>query len=155
MSQGAGEVGIRPAEHSDVPSLVALENASFPTDRLDRRAFRHAVRSPTILALVGSSADGEILGYVLVQIRRGSALGWLTSVAVAPKAHGEGLGRKLVEAAEAAAQDAGRTRIRLEVREDNVSARKLYERLGYNRTALTPDYYEDGAAAWRYDKVLA
>ncbi len=149
-----GDVEIRPARPEDVPSLLAIENASFPTDRLDRRALRHAVRSPTILAHVAVEPEGEVVGYVLVQIRRGSDMGWLTSVAVAPGQHGQGLGSRLVEAAEAATREAGRARIRLEVRADNAPARSLYERAGYARFDVIPDYYEDGGAAWRYEKAL-
>ena len=44
--------------------------------------------------------------------------------------------------------------MRLEVRADNAAARKLYESTGYARIAVLPDYYEDGAAAWRYEKAL-
>ena len=134
--------------------LLAIENASFPTDRLERRAFHHAVRSPTILAHVAVTPAGEVAGYVLVQIRRGSDLGWLTSVAVRPDAHGQGLGANLVHVAERATLKAGRTRIRLEVRADNSAAQKLYERAGYTRFEVIPDYYEDGGAAWRYEKAL-
>ncbi|MGA0596766.1 GNAT family N-acetyltransferase [Enterovirga sp. CN4-39] len=145
---------IRPALPDDLPGLVALENAAFSSDRLDRRALRHALRSPTILAHVAAGQNGDILGYVLVQIRRGSALGWLTSVAVAPDAHGLGLGRRLVRVAEEATRAAGRRRIRLEVRADNRPARELYESAGYARIAVVSDYYEDGEAAWRYEKTL-
>ncbi|MDB5560097.1 MAG: GCN5-related N-acetyltransferase [Enterovirga sp.] len=148
------EAEIRPAALEDLPALVAIENAAFATDRLDRRALRHAINSPTILARVAAAPDGAVVGYVLVQIRRGSDLGWLTSVAVMPGSHGGGLGRRLVEAAEAAAGEAGRTRIRLEVRADNAAARRLYESAGYDRIAVVPDYYEDGGAAWRYEKTL-
>ena len=135
-------------------ALLAIENAAFASDRLDRRALRHAVLSPTILALVAEPKGGDPSGYVLVQIRRGSTLGWLTSVAVAPQAHGQGIGRRLVEAAEAATREAGRERIRLEVRGDNVAAQALYERAGYRRLGEVPDYYEDGQAALRFEKVL-
>ena len=148
------QVEIRPARAEDVPQLLAIENASFPTDRLDRRAFSHAVRSPTILAQVAVAAAGEVVGYVLVQIRRGSDLGWLTSVAVLPDAHGQGVGSELVQAAEQSTREAGRARIRLEVRADNASAQKLYERAGYARFEVIPDYYEAGGAAWRYQKAL-
>jgi [ribosomal protein S18]-alanine N-acetyltransferase len=156
LSRTGGErpgVTLRPAEANDLDALLAIENASFPTDRLDKRALRHAIRSPTILAHV-AVLDAEVAGYVLVQIRRGSDLGWLTSVAVAPRAHGRGLGRLLVDAAETAAREAGRTRIKLEVRADNTPAHRLYERAGYARADTLPDYYEDGEAAWRFEKAL-
>ena len=89
-----------------------------------------------------------------MQVRRGSDLGWLTSVAVSPEARGKGLGRLLVARAEHATRDAGRARIRLEVRADNEAARVLYERAGYERFGTVPDYYEDGAAALRFEKRL-
>ncbi len=147
---------MRPARPEDVSELVEIENASFATDRLDRRALRYAIRSPTILARVAAEADsGEVVGYALLQIRRGSALGWLTSLAVRPDSQGGGLGRQLVEAAEGAAREAGRERIRLEVRADNAPAQRLYREAGYIRTDELPDYYEDGAAALRYEKTLA
>jgi len=154
-ARGGGKVEIRPARSEDVPELLSIENVSFPTDRLDRRAFNHAVRSPTILAQVAVAPEGKALGYVLVQIRRGSDLGWLTSVAVLPDAHGQGVGSELVQAAEQSTREAGRARIRLEVRADNASAQTLYERAGYARSEVIPDYYEDGSAAWRYEKALA
>jgi ribosomal protein S18 acetylase RimI-like enzyme len=149
-------VEVRPARPEDVSELVDIENASFATDRLDRRALRYAIRSPTILACVAAEPEnGKVLGYALVQIRRGSAFGWLTSLAVRPDSQGGGLGRQLIEAAERAAREAGRARIRLEVRADNAPARKLYEEAGYARGDELPDYYEDGAAALRYEKTLA
>lgn len=152
--RGSVGVAVRPAVPADVPALVALENAAFASDRLDRRALRHAVRSPTILALVAADPGGRVLGYCLVQIRRGSGLGWLTSVAVSGDARGRGVGRSLVEAAEGAARAAGRGRVRLEVRADNEAARTLYERAGYRLCGTEPDYYEDGAAALRFEKGL-
>lgn len=136
----------------DVPGLLAIENEAFPGDRLDRRAFRHAVQSPTILALTAADGQGRPLGYVLVQIRRGSGIGWLTSVAVARSALGGGLGRLLLGAAEKAAKEAGRDRVRLEVRADNPAAIQLYERTGYRPLGRMGDYYDDGEAALRFEK---
>ena len=49
---------------------------------------------------------------------------------------------------------AGCDRLRLEVRADNEAAIGLYERRGYARFAETPDYYEDGEAAFRFEKAL-
>lgn len=138
----------------DVDALVRLENEVFPTDRLDRRAFRHAVRSPTISTLVATS-DGAPLGYAMIHRRRGSGQARLTSIAVSPQASGTGLGKHLLAAAEADARTHGCTHLRLEVRADNAIAQTLYGGAGYRRFDTVEEYYEDGETAWRYAKELA
>ena len=40
------------------------------------------------------------------------------------------------------------------MRADNGAGIRLYERRGYVRFAVRPDYYEDGMEAWRYEKAL-
>jgi [ribosomal protein S18]-alanine N-acetyltransferase len=146
-------VTIRAAAPADVDFLLDIENAVFPTDRLDRRAFRHAIRSPTIICLV-AKRRAEVLGYVTVERRRTSSIGRLTSIAVAPRAAGARVGRRLLAAAEKAARAAALDRLRLEVRADNARARRLYEGTGYRMLETLDDYYEDGAAALRYEKAL-
>jgi len=44
--------------------------------------------------------------------------------------------------------------MRLESREDNVRALRLYESAGYARFARVEDYYADGAPAVRLEKPL-
>jgi ribosomal-protein-alanine N-acetyltransferase len=149
-----GSVTIRPAEPADIEPLLAIENAVFPTDRLDRRGFRHGIGSATIDTLVATDG-GAMLGYAMVHRRRNSDLGRLTSIAVADAAAGRGLGRQLLSAAEEAAKERGCRRLRLEVRADNRAAQRLYANAGYARFETVPDYYEDGEAAYRYEKRLA
>ena len=144
---------VRPARLDDLDGLLAIEGV-FPTDRLERRAFRHAVASPTIDLLVAGGAAGPI-GYAMVQRRKNATVGHLTSIAVQPGAAGRGLGKRLLEAAETAARRHGCTRLRLEVRPDNKAAQTLYEKAGYRRIATLANYYEDGTAAWRYEKGLS
>jgi len=78
----------------------------------------------------------------------------LASIAVAPNRGGLGLGGKLLDAAEETARGHGCERLRLEVRADNGAGIRLYERRGYTRFAVRPDYYEDGMEAWRYERRL-
>ena len=144
---------IRDAEIRDLDALVRLENEAFAGDQLDRRAFRHAVQSRTIDMLVAEEGNA-FLGYVQIQRRAGSGIARLTSVAVASAAVGGGIGKRLVEAAEAVARQQGCNRMRLEVRADNARARTLYERNGYTLFTTVPDYYEDGEAAFRFEKPL-
>lgn len=143
---------IRPARIGDVDGLLAIERV-FPTDRLGRRSFRHAVTSPTIDLLVAEDGAG-LIGYVMVQRRRNSSIGHLSSIAVKPGAAGKGLGKRLLAAAEAEAKARGCARLRLEVRPDNPAAQKLYDMQAYRRFETVADYYEDGEAAWRYEKEL-
>jgi [ribosomal protein S18]-alanine N-acetyltransferase len=143
---------VRAARPDDLEALLALE-AVFPTDRLDRRAFRRSLASPTIDVLVVES-DGRVAGYGMIHRRSGSAAARLTSIAVAPDAAGRGLGRQLLAAAEAAARTRGCSRMRLEVRADNGPAQRLYGRAGYRRVETVVDYYEDGETALRFEKGL-
>jgi [ribosomal protein S18]-alanine N-acetyltransferase len=146
-------VTVRPARLADLDALMALETAAFASDRAERRAIRHAITSPTISLLV--ALDGEALvGAATVERRRLSRGARLSSIAVAPSRGGTGLGRVLLEAAEAEARRHGCDRLRLEVREDNGPGLRLYERAGYARFETVPDYYEDGTTAWRYEKAL-
>jgi ribosomal-protein-alanine acetyltransferase len=154
MSPARRPARIRDAVPGDLDELVEIEDAVFPGDRLTRRNFRHAVASPSIIALVAADDDG-VGGYALVETRRGARVARLSSIAVAPGVAGTGLGGRLVEAAETAAASRGCNRLRLEVRADNLRAIALYERAGYQRTGRTRRYYEDGAAALRLEKSLA
>lgn len=144
---------LRPARASDVDALLAIENAAFSTDRLHRSSFRRLIERTTAETLV-AEVDGVIAGYAMVLFRTGSGVARLYSIASAPQFSGQGVGRRLLEAAEDAAFDHGRMLLRLEVREDNPRAIRIYEQSGYRRIGAEADYYEDGATAFRYEKVL-
>jgi [ribosomal protein S18]-alanine N-acetyltransferase len=145
---------LRRAGTSDLPGLLALEQASFSGDRLSARQYRHHLRHPRNRLLV-AERGGVLLGSALVFLRAGSDLARLYSIAVADAARGQGLGAALLAAAEAAARSAGARRMRLEVRADNPAALGLYQDRGYRVFAQRPGYYEDGCAALRLEKHLA
>lgn len=145
---------IAPARPSDLDALVALEEAAFPGDRMSRRALARNINSPSLCFLV--ARDGKaLIGHALVAFRSGSSLARLYSLAVLPGLTGQGLGRKLLAAAERQARQRGADRLRLEVRADNTAAIRLYDKTGYALFARVPDYYEDGQAALRYEKALS
>jgi ribosomal-protein-alanine N-acetyltransferase len=144
---------IRPATEADLDALVALERRAFTTDHLSPRQYRHHLHSPTAIVLAAVDGSG-LLGKAVVFLRKHSDIARLYSIAVADAARGRGLGEALLEAAERAARSRGCRRMRLEVRQDNSAAIRLYERLGYRRFAARQGYYEDGADAWRYEKKL-
>ena len=146
-------IHIRDAKVEDIDRLVAIEDKAFATDRISRRSFRRQIASPT-LALVVALFDRTVHGYVLVAFRKGVHHARIYSLAV-DRAHGRGLGRRLMAAAEALARTRGLATMRLEVNEANHRAIGIYERGGYVKIGRRDDYYEDGAAALLYEKRLA
>ncbi len=144
---------IRAATLSDVDRLLALETGSFGTDRLSSRSFRRLIRSATAACRVIREGV-EILGYSLLLFREGTGVARLYSIAIDARHRGRGLAAALLADAERVAGGRGRTRLSLEVRDDNGAAIRLYERLGYRLTGRTADYYADGASARRYEKRL-
>jgi ribosomal protein S18 acetylase RimI-like enzyme len=144
---------IRRASLADLDGLVALERRSFATDHISRRQYRHHITNPAASVFAAVDASG-LLGKIVVFFRKNTHVARLYSVAVADAARGRGVGEALLRAGEHAALARGCTRLRLEVRQDNAGAIRLYERLGYRRFGAYPDFYEDGADAWRYEKEL-
>jgi ribosomal protein S18 acetylase RimI-like enzyme len=145
---------IRSADITDLPALVALENACFETDRLSRRQFRYMLTKAQAATLVAEDA-GELLGYVLLLFSRGTSVVRLYSIAVAEQTRGRGVGHALVAGAEAAARENDRFYVRLEIRRDNLASQRLFEAAGYRRFGVLSDYYEDHMEALRYEKSLA
>jgi ribosomal protein S18 acetylase RimI-like enzyme len=76
--------------------------------------------------------NGCVIGTASVRRVHSSGRGWLVSnVAVHPEKQGRGIGRALLEASLEFAQDRGGTWVILQVRDDNVPARNLYESLDF------------------------
>ena len=67
---------------------------------------------------------------------------WVQTMAVAPAAQGQGLGGRLLQALLAEAERRGQRTVRLEVRADNASAQRLYERYGFVREGVRRGYYQ-------------
>ena len=144
---------IRPAQAEDLDRLLVLETRCFEHDRLSRRSFRHFLSSDTASCLV-AEREGEILGYVLVLFHGRTALARLYSMAVAPEHQSQGLGRVLLDAAEAVALDGGAAIMRLEVHPANFAAIALYRRAGYLEFGIYRGFYEDDSDALRMQHVL-
>ncbi len=78
--------------------------------------------------IVALSGD-DIVGYVNPVVDGTKA--WIGGLGVVPRMRNRGIGAKLMEAAEAYAEEEGVDEVLLEVIEGNLAAEKLYERLGY------------------------
>lgn len=73
----------------------------------------------------------------------------LLFVGVASEVQGKGWGRKLLAHAIEALEQQGVQTIFLEVSEENIAARHLYEALGFQRVGKRVGYYRDGSTAFQ------
>lgn len=97
-----------------------------------------SVAAPARMALVAEEA-GRVIGFLVAQSVEPV---WdLENVAVATDARRRGLARALVSAFLARARGESAEAVFLEVREANLAARALYEKLGFVQTGRRRDYY--------------
>jgi ribosomal protein S18 acetylase RimI-like enzyme len=144
---------IRQAELSDLDALLAIETSSFSGDRLNRRCMRAWLNRPHGLMPV-ICLDGRIAGYLLLIHHPGKAWGRIYSLAVDGACRGQGLGRRLLAAAEELARTRDCRELRLEVSVINQAACELYRSSGYRIFGTYPSYYEDDSDALRMRKRL-
>jgi ribosomal protein S18 acetylase RimI-like enzyme len=147
------DLRIRKGRPSDAACLAELEERIFASDRISRRRFAVLAKRPSAFVVV-ALRGADILGYAILLTRRGIRSARLYSLAVAPEAAGQGIGRRLLDAMERAARRWGALRLRLEVRADNERAIRLYEEAGYALIGRRAEYYSDGMTALLYARDL-
>lgn len=145
-------LSVHTAGIGDLAELVAIEAACFPVaDRFRPRIWRHllgtSVRRGTALTLL-MRERGVLYGAIVGLYRRGTRVVRIYSIAVAPRARGRGLGRRLIRALIERSPPRCTT-ISLEVRRDN-PARALYDGLELRVVDVLPRYYADGSPGVRY-----
>ncbi len=72
-------------------------------------------------------------------------IGWILSVAVAPEAQGQGIGRNLLSRL---LEQKRYERVRLTVDPENPAALRLYQSLGFSKIAEEADYFGPNQARW-------
>jgi [ribosomal protein S18]-alanine N-acetyltransferase len=147
------ELRVRHAAPTDLADLIALENATFSSDRLSPRQWRRHLASARAIILVVPGQD-KLCAAAILFFRTGSRVARLYSLAVSLEARGRGLGERLLSACEEETRQRGCSELRLEVRADNRAAQGLYHRRGYLLFGRHTGYYADGEDALRYQKSL-
>lgn len=147
-------LNIRAASDTDLPQLLSLEQQCFDTDRLSKRSFKRFIQSAQSVLSIAESENGEMLGYGLVWLHKGTRLARLYSLAVSPTARGMGVAKSLLNQLEFQASERGRLHMRLEVADKNTAAIALYQAQGYRIFGEYSDYYDDHSDALRMQKPI-
>ncbi|MCU4743934.1 ribosomal protein S18-alanine N-acetyltransferase [Halobacteria archaeon AArc-m2/3/4] len=139
-------VSIRTAERADLLGVVRIENASF-TQPWPYDAFDTFLGEPGFLVAI-DDAD-RIAGYVVSDVtpNHGRNLGHVKDIAVHPEHRGEGVGSALLSQSLAVMATNDATTVKLEVRDSNDGAKRLYRDFGFEPLRRIPRYYDDGEDA--------
>jgi ribosomal protein S18 acetylase RimI-like enzyme len=154
-----GPISLRRAARADAIDIVEIEASAFiEEDRFSVRQIRRLIDNPRAIVLVAEERVNDqptIRGWIVALVRnhRRWQSGRIYGVAVAHPAKGKGIGRALVQSVIEQLQEAGISRVYLEVRADNTPAMTLYESLGFEAIALLADYYADDIHGIRMRRV--
>jgi ribosomal-protein-alanine N-acetyltransferase len=137
-------VQVRQAERADLLAVHRIEQASFPQP-WPFDAFERYLDEPGFLV----ADDGTVLGYVVADSvpNHGRPLGHIKDIAVREPVRGEGIGSTLLERALGVLAARGVSSVKLEVRESNTVAQRLYREYGFVHRRTVPRYYSDGEDA--------
>lgn len=135
----------------DLDGILEVENLSF-TNPWTREMYAWELRNPEVSHLsVLRTSDGLIHGFVGFWVVFDEL--HLNNLAVRPESRGRGYGAALLEHALSEGVRRGARQATLEVRRSNETARRLYERFGFEVMGLRPRYYarpdEDALVLWK------
>lgn len=129
------KIEITPVTPADLPRLMELERESF-FDPWSEAAMAATLDVPVVRALA-ARRDGGLIGFVIAYLIPPE--GEIADVCVAPEARGQGIGAQLLRAL---IEGSGCEQFWLEVRASNLPARRLYEKMGFERLGLRKNYYD-------------
>ncbi|MBN1977468.1 MAG: ribosomal protein S18-alanine N-acetyltransferase [Anaerolineae bacterium] len=171
MTHEALSYTIRPMELGDIPTVVAIDQLSFPTPwpassyayELKHRnaSFYYVLLKPEengeprseqgwrrwLLSVPGlGKQERRVIGYL--GLRLCSSETHISTIAVHPNWRGKGLGEFLLLTALERSWKMEFGAVTLEVRPSNQVAQRLYRKYGFRFTGVHAGYYRDGEDAW-------
>ena len=136
------EVKIETATITLLDKLFEIEEQCFDQEAFSKRQISYLLTDYNTVALIAKT-DKDIIGFIIaqVEVEENTEFGHLITINVTPKCRRQGTATKLLNEIENLLKQKGITESRLEVREDNKPAIKLYLKLGYQTVGILENYY--------------
>ena len=133
---------IRELELIDLNRVIELERKCFDEyNAYSSKQLRYLIKSANSCCLAELNNDC-IRGFIIVLYKNGSGVAGIETLNVDPMFRGNGIGKKLLIAAEEDMYLKAIRKIRLEVSAGNIPAIRLYEKSGFRKTAILKNYYK-------------
>ena len=143
------EIEFRPMELDDLPGVLVIERASFPTPWSEEVFHKDLTENANSQYIVGI-LDGRVAAYGGIWLL--SEVGHITTIAVEGELRRNGLGDETLRVIINIGLKAGIKKFTLEVRASNEEAIRLYEKHGFKPIGIRKNYYkeinEDALVMW-------
>ena len=134
----------------DLDQVLKIDNSLFELDKYSIQTFKDAIENDT-QKLIVASADNNVVGYILFSYIMDEAE--LLKIGVTTQYQRLGVGKLLHDSMLQNLKEQSVKNIFLEVRIDNNSAIKFYEKNGYEKVTIREKYYQ-GTDAVIYRKGI-
>ena len=148
-------ITVRQAAVGDLQVLWKIEKECFGVEAFTREQIAYLLKSPEGVSLV-AQIDHEIAGFILSLIYKFNEIkvGHIFTIDVLVVHRRKGVASRLLGEFERSLIKKDVRTCFLEVRADNVVARRLYRKHGYTEVGHLKDYYGDGVNGLRLKKSL-
>jgi ribosomal-protein-alanine N-acetyltransferase len=136
------KVKIEDATSDVLDELCEIEKQCFAGEAFSRQQIAYLLTDYNTIALT-ARVNNEIAGFIIGQIDivNNTPAGHIITVNTVPAYRRKGIAHKLLHEIEALFKEKGIKECRLEVREDNIAAAELYQKLGYEKVGKLENYY--------------
>ncbi len=145
-------IHLRPCQPSDFETLYKIDQACFPPGiAYGRTELNLFLRQQGALCIV-AEADGVLGGFIVSD--RSGEMAHVITLDVLENFRREGIGTRLLRAAEEAARSQGSRLIVLETATTNKAAIALWTKHGYREAGRLKNYYGAGLDGLKMQKLL-
>lgn len=136
------EVKIETATTKLLDQLFQIEEQCFDQEAFSKRQIAYLLTDYNSIAFV-AKVNEVIVGFIIaqVEVEENTEFGHIITINVVPNLRRKGIGKRLLLEIETLLKQKGIEESRLEVREDNHTAIKLYQTMGYKTLGKLENYY--------------
>jgi ribosomal-protein-alanine N-acetyltransferase len=136
------DIKIEDASLKHLDKLFEIEEQCFTEEAFSKQQISYLLTDYNTIGLIAKS-ESEIAGFIIIQLENedDALFGHIITLNVATKYRRKGVAQTILHETEKILKSRGITECRLEVRQDNTSAIKLYQHLGYQEIGKLERYY--------------
>ncbi|MEM1566421.1 MAG: ribosomal protein S18-alanine N-acetyltransferase [Candidatus Bathyarchaeia archaeon] len=135
-------ITVEDASIKHLDRLYEIEMACFKREAFTKQQIAQLLQNNNTISLVAKE-NGEIVGFIIgmLSVEDDMVIGHILTIDVYPSHRRRGVGVKLLQEIEKIFRNKQASMCRLEVREDNIAALNLYQKLGYREVRKLKHYY--------------